>query len=242
MNWLGWSNHLMKWLYMILKLSGIWWLFNVPYVFLSVNLLAAREIDAVHTIVLIGIILFPFVAAPATASVMGITRRFLKGDDGFPLFKMFLHYYKREYKKSMGFGCLNASILVVFYLALRYYAGISSILAIVFYVLVIVTPFFFLYVYCFLVDQELPLKAYLTNTMFLLLMHPLNAILMILDAVAAAYIMWRVFPPLLIFILPGLTAIIVTHFYQKSMGAEMKKRKLVQNLHSNQINTYQQLD
>ncbi|MGP7819339.1 YesL family protein [Niallia sp. 01092] len=220
------SNNMIKRLYIILKLTGIWWLFNAPYVFLGVNLLAAPDVASVHTIVIIGIVLLPFVAIPATVAALAIARRYVKGDDSFPFFKAFWNYYKREYVKSMVLGCLNAIVLIVFYLALRYYAALSSPLAIVFYVLVILTPFFFLYVYSFLVDQELPLKAYLYNTIFLLLMHPLNTILMILNVLVAAYILWVVLPPLLIFILPGLSVLIVTYFYQKSMGLEIKKQEI----------------
>lgn len=225
MNWFKISNNLIQWLYMILKLTGIWWLFNMPYAFLGVFLLVAPDVSIVHTIIIIGIVLLPFVAIPTTVATLAIARRYVKTDDVFPFLKVFWNYYKREYVKSMVLGSLNTSVLIVFYLALRYYAGLSSLLAIVFYALVIVTPLFFLYVYSYLVDQELPLKAYLTNTMFLLLVHPLNAILMILDVMVTAYILWVVLPPLLLFILPGLVALIVTYFYQKSMGVEIKKWK-----------------
>ncbi|WP_445505955.1 YesL family protein [Niallia sp. 03190] len=226
MNWSHLSNNMIKRLYIILKLTGIWWLFNAPYAFLAVNILAAPDVASVHTIVILGIVLLPFVAVPTTVAALAIARRYVKGDDAFPFFKAFWNYYKREYVKSMVLGCLNAIVLIVFYLALRYYAGLSSPLAIVFYVLVILTPFFFLYVYSFLVDQELPLKAYLYNTIFLLLMHPLNTILMILNVLVAAYILWVALPPLLIFILPGLSVLIVTYFYQKSMGVEIKKQEI----------------
>lgn len=223
MNWLKYSDNLMKWLYMILKLTGIWWLFNIPYAFLGLQLFVAPDITSVHTMVIIGIFLLPFVAVPATVATLAITRRYANGDDEFPFLKVYWNYYKREYRKSMLFGCLNATMLVVFYLALRYYTGLSSLLAIVFYTLVIITPFFFLFVYSFLVDQELPLKAYLSNTLFLMLMHPFNTILMILDTVVIAFILWIVFPPLLIFIFPGLVALIVTYFFQKSVGVEINK-------------------
>ncbi|MGF6950073.1 putative membrane protein YesL [Neobacillus sp. B4I6] len=235
MNLFKYSDQLMKGLYMILKLTGIWWLFNLPYVFLGVNLLGAPDVTIVHTMVIVGIVLLPFVAVPTTVATLALARRYVKGDDGFPFLKIFWNYYKREYVKSMVLGCLNATALIVFYLSLRYYSGLSSLLAIVFYVLVIVTPFFFLFVYSFLVDQELPLKAYLTNAMYLLFLHPLNTVLMILDAVVAAYIMWMVFPAFLLFILPGLIALIVTYFYQKSMGNEIKKRKPVHNLNANSL-------
>ncbi|WP_342433087.1 DUF624 domain-containing protein [Neobacillus sp. FSL H8-0543] len=226
MNWFRYSDDLMKGLYNILKLTGIWWLFNVLYAFLGLNLLVAPDVASVHTIVIVGIVLLPFVAIPTTVATLGIARRYVKGDDTFPLFKVFWKYLKRDYVKSMLLGILNATVLFAFYLAFRYYSGLSSLLENVFYVLVVVTPFFFLYVYCYLVDQELPLKNYLTNTMFLLVIHPMNSIFMILDAVVAAYIMWLVFPPLLLFILPGLTALIVTYFFQKSMSVEIQKKHL----------------
>ncbi len=233
MNWFTFSDHLTKRLYIILKLTGIWWLFNVPYAFLGVNLLAAPDVASVHTIFIVGMVLLPFVAIPATVATLAIARRYMKDNDVFPFLQVFWKYYKREYRKSMILGCLNAMVVVVFYLALQYYAGMSLLLTIVFYTLVIVTPFFFLFVYSFLVDQELPLQAYLINTIFLLLMHPLNAILVILALMITTYILWVAFPPLLIFIFPGLVALIVTYFYQKSMGAEIKKRQPVHNLNVN---------
>ena len=223
MNWLNFMNQLAQWIYMILKLTGIWWLFNLPYVLIGALLLLAPDVGSIHTLNIIGIILLPFVAIPSTVATLAIARRYMKEDDVFPLLQVFWSYYKREYKKSMVVGCLSAVIWIVFYLALRYYAGISSLLAIVFYMLVVLTPFFFMYVYSFLVDQKLPLKSYLTNTLFLLLMHPLNTFLMILDAIVIAYVLWVVFPPLLVFIYPGFIALIVTYFYQKSMDVEIEK-------------------
>ncbi|MFP3122477.1 DUF624 domain-containing protein [Ectobacillus funiculus] len=233
MNWFTFGDHLTKRLYIILKLTGIWWLFNVPYAFLGMKLLAAPDVASVHTIFTIGMVLLPFVAIPATVATLAIARRFMKDDDAFPFLQVFWKSYKREYRKSMILGCLNAMMAVVLYLALQYYAGMSLLLTIVFYTLLIVTPFFFLFVYSFLVDQELPLQAYLINTIFLLLMHPLNAILVILALMITTYILWVAFSPLLIFIFPGLAALIVTYFYQKSMGAEIKKRQPVHNLNAN---------
>lgn len=225
MNLFKYSDHLMKWLYMIIKLTGTWWLFNMPYALLGAYLLGAPDVSTVHTIVITGIILLPFVAIPTTVATLALARRYMKGDEEFPFLKVFWNYYKREYVKSMIFGCINATLLIVFYLSLRYYAGLSTLLAIVFYALVIVTPFYFLYVYSFLVDQELPMKAYFTNTMVILFKYPLNSVLMILETIGAVYIMWMVLPPLLFLILPGLAALIVTYFYHKSMGLEIKKRQ-----------------
>lgn len=230
MNWFGMSNNLIRWVYTILKLTGIWWLFSLPYAFLGVTLLIARDVDTVHTIVVSGIVLLPFILIPATVASLAIARKYVKGEEVFPFLKGFWTYYKREYKKSMVLGCLNVAIMVIFYLALRYYSGISYLLAIFFYVLVIITPFFFLLLYSFLVDQELPLKAYISNTFFLLITHPLNTFLMILYIVVVTYVLWVIFSPLLLFILPGLIVLIVTYFFQKSISIEIQKRQPVHKL------------
>ncbi|MBT2755843.1 DUF624 domain-containing protein [Mesobacillus foraminis] len=229
MNLLKVSNPLMKWLYMMLKLTGIWWLYNLPYIFLGVNLLAAKDVEAVHTIVITGICLLPFAAVPSTAAALAIARKYLKGDGEFPFFHSFWHYYKREYKKSVVLGLLNVALLIVFYLALRYYAELSALLAVFFYLLLVLTPFFFLYVCSYLVDQELPLKGYLINAFYLLIMHPLNTTLMVTVVLASGYFLWAALPPLLILIMPGLVAFTMTYFYQKSMAAEIKKSSALSN-------------
>lgn len=213
----------MKWLFVLLKLTGIWWIFNLPNIFLGVNLLAARDVEAVNTIVITGICLLPFTAVPSTVAALAIARRYLKGDEEFAFLQSFWGYFKREYVKSMVLGLINAALLIVFYMAQRYYAGLSTLLAVFFYLLVIATPFFFLYVYSYLADQELPLNVYLSNAFFLLIMHPLNATLMVSAVLAAIYFFWAALPALLVLILPGLVAFSVTYFYQKSMKAEMKK-------------------
>lgn len=233
MNLFQHSNHLMNSLYTILKLTGIWWLLNVPYILIGAYLWGAPDVTTVHMMGITGLILFPFVAIPATVTTLALARKYIKGYEELPFFKVFWKYYKREYVKSMIFGIINTAVLTVFYLSIRYYAGLSPILAIFFYALAIVTSFFFLYVYSFLVDQELPLKAYLSNSMMLLLKYPLNGLLMIFEIFAAAYIMWMVFPPLLLFILPGLVALLSTYFYEKSMRAELKKRQTSQELFTN---------
>lgn len=225
MNWFNFSNHLIKWLYLILKLTGIWWLFNIPYVFLGIILLMAPDTGTIHTMFLAGAVLLPFVAIPATVATLAIVRRYGRDDHSFSFLKAFWKYYRREYVKSMILGGINTTVLIIFYLALRYYADMSSFLAVVFYSLVIVTPFFFLLVYSFLVDQALPIKAYLTNTVFLFLVHPFNTLLMILDVSVPALLLWMVLPPLLLIIFPGFAALIVTHFFQKSMSKEIKRQQ-----------------
>jgi uncharacterized membrane protein YesL len=233
MNLFQHSNHLMKSLYMILKLTGFWWFLNVPYVLLGAYLWGAPDVTTVHTMGITGLMLLPFVAIPATVTTLALARRYVKSDEELPFLKVFWKYYKRDYVKSMILGIINTTVLTVFYLSIRYYAGISPLLAIFFYTLVFVTPFFFLYVYSFLVDQELPLKAYLSNSMMLLFKHPINGLLMIFEIFAATYIIWMVFPPLLFFILPGLVALLSTYFYQKSMRTEFEKWQINLELNTN---------
>ncbi|MBP3039023.1 DUF624 domain-containing protein [Bacillaceae bacterium Marseille-Q3522] len=223
MNWVNVSNKLIQWVFIVMKLTGIWWLFNFPYVILGLLLMRAPTVANVNTIFIVCIVLFPIIIVPATVATLAITRRYGRDDDNFSFVKVFWKYYKTEYVRSLTLGCLNIIVLILFYIALRYYSGQSSLLAMIFYILVILTPFFFLYVYSFLVDQELPVRTYLTNTIYLLLMHPINTSLMILDVIGLAVILWFAFPPLLLFVLPGLLALIVTHFFQKGIKVETLK-------------------
>ncbi|MCO7176037.1 DUF624 domain-containing protein [Sporolactobacillus kofuensis] len=225
MNWMHFSDQLIKWVYLILKLTGIWWLFNSPYAFLGAVLLLVHDPSSVHSVFITSVALLPFVAIPALVAMLATARRYGRDDRSFSFLKSFWSYYRRDYKKSIILGGVNTGMLILFYFASRYYAELSSLLTAVFYLLLFVTPFFFLLVYSFLVDQQLSLKTYFSNTIFLSLKHPLNTLLMIMDIVVAIFLMWKIFPPLLVLVLPGLVALVTTHFYQKSMDTEIRKQQ-----------------
>jgi uncharacterized membrane protein YesL len=225
MNWTHVSNQFIHWFYLILKLTGIWWLFNLPYALLGALLMRVPDVGSAHALFITSVVLLPFVAIPASVATLAITRRYGREERSFSFFKSFWSYYRRDYVKSMLLGGINTTVLTSLYLASRYYAAFSLFLTGVFYFLLFVTPIFFLIVYSLFVDQQLPIKTYFTNAVFLFLIHPINTLMMTVNIAAAALLMWWMFPPLLIMIFPGLVAAVGTHFYQKSMATELGKQQ-----------------
>ncbi len=224
MNWVKFSERVVKWLTPILLLTAIWWLFNLPDVFLALMIFTAHRVDSIRIAVLTMIVLMPFVTIPATTGVLAVARKYESSSDAFSFFKFFLKYYRRDYLKSMTLGLINTLVLAICYISLQYYASLSTIIAILFYLLLFLIPFYFLVLYSFLVDQELKVKTYFSNSLFLFIIHPVNMLTMIANITVIALLFWVIFKPLLVILFPGLCALIVMRYFKKSIDKEIENK------------------
>ncbi|MCV3295622.1 MAG: DUF624 domain-containing protein [Oenococcus sp.] len=224
MNWVKLSKTIINIVSPILFLSAVWWLLNFPYALLAVMIFTAKNSTMVQTAVASGLLFMPISAIPATVTTLALARRYFKDGHHLPSWKTELFYYRRDYLKSLIFGLINLSLLIIFYVSARYYARFFAFLAVIFIVLLVLLPFFFMILYSFLVDQQLSYRAYAANSFFMLVAHPVNSLLMMIDVAGTAFLLWVTFPPLLPILFPGSCVLLVTHYFKKSLDKEISKR------------------
>jgi uncharacterized membrane protein YesL len=217
-----------KYVYAVVRITMVWWMLNLPFLFLLFAIFGVKNEREVGTLVLTGLVLVPFILVPATLGALGVGRDFFKYENDFPLFSTFLKYFKREYVNGLKVGVIFIVILSIFYLGYSYYSKLlGTITGYVFILFMIVAHFFFIFLLTILVDRSFQFWGYLKVTAQLMSRHPVLMFSMMIEAVLIIYISAIFMPSLLIFVCPGIILLLATHFYRECLKQEEKKDTLI---------------
>ncbi|UFT99226.1 DUF624 domain-containing protein [Radiobacillus kanasensis] len=97
-------NSVSEWIMRFSVTNLLWLLFNLPIVFLVMNLVFADQLADAYILIGLLIVLAPFVLVPSTAAMFALVREWMMKDDSISLWKSFLQFYKKEYGKMWKAG------------------------------------------------------------------------------------------------------------------------------------------
>lgn len=98
---------LSEWFMKFTLVNILWLIFNLPIVFLMLNLLLSETIGGRLIFLMPIIILLPFIFFPATTAMFAMAREWVfKDRENNTIVKTYWKYYKENYKRSMFNGFL----------------------------------------------------------------------------------------------------------------------------------------
>lgn len=130
-----------EWIMRLLIINAIWLLFNLPIVYLMLDMFFRNSIEEVFTLLLAIILLLPFVFFPATTAMFALVRRWIIGKGTRGLFTKHWYFYKQNYFRSV-IGSIPF-LFLGFLWVMNYRATVIVSGSLIFYVYVFVAILFF---------------------------------------------------------------------------------------------------
>ncbi|PFN97218.1 hypothetical protein COJ85_22895 [Bacillus sp. AFS076308] len=169
-------------------------------------------------------------AAPATAALFSIVRKWLMDETDLPIFRTFLNTYKKEFGKANKLGWLMAIIGMFLYIDFKFLINIGGTIQYVLSIpLLIITLLFFitlLYIFPVYVHYELRLGQYIKNSFYIGIINMHITILMI-AAMVLLVLLYSYFPGFVPFLGVSLVSLIIMIGAKQSFHRiDAKQKKL----------------
>lgn len=166
---------------------------------------------------LLGLVVFGFF--PATVSMFSITRKWIRGEKDFPMFKTFLSSYKVSFIQINIIGSLLTILGIVLYIDLRFFQTTGSLILSLFNYLIIFAFFIyfvvFLYIFPMYVHFKLKTFAYMKHALIIVLGKPIHSIMMVVGSFLI-YTMMSMLPVMLIFVGGSLLSLVLMWIAMRS--------------------------
>ncbi|WP_100010054.1 YesL family protein [Lentibacillus sediminis] len=149
---------------------------------------------------MVGLVIFGFF--PATTAMFAIIRKWVMGEQEFPVFKTFWKYYKSEFKKVNLLGLVLVVIGSILYIDLQIFPSGDNLLFLVVRVGLIILSIFFLvmlmYFFPVYVHFDFPFSQYLKYPIMMSIIAPLQTVLLLVSTYLIYLIMVSI-PGLILF-------------------------------------------
>ena len=117
----------------------LWIVFNLPIIFIVLNMLFVEQIESLVFLMIPFIILLPFFFFPATTAMFGVVRDWIiKDEEGHQIFKLYWRYYKENYKRSIANGLVLTTAWVVLAADIYYFYEKNTAIMIFFIIMGII--------------------------------------------------------------------------------------------------------
>ena len=110
-----------EWVMRLLIINLLWITFNIPIVYLVINLIAVENINELFMVAITIAALLPFVFFPATSALFAVTRKWVMKETDIRIIHSFLRYYKENYVRSMIGGLVLGAIWTLYVLDYYYF-------------------------------------------------------------------------------------------------------------------------
>src|SRR5690554_6438116 len=137
----------------LLVTNLLWLIFNIPLVYLAVNLIVVKNISELLMVAITIAVLMPFIFFPATTAMFAVVRKWVMKETDSPIIRSFWRYYKENYLRSMLGGLILGVLWLIYVLDYYYFIimiGESFSPALLFFLsIVFLILFIFLFVFTF---------------------------------------------------------------------------------------------
>lgn len=196
-----------EWIMKFSVVNILWIIFNIPFLFILLNLFLVYQIEGILFSLILLAILAPLLLFPATTAVFASVRAWImKKDEHRGLIKSFWTYYKENYKRSLFSGLIFTFLWIVWAFDLYYFSQKNGILTILF---IIMGVFLFVWTINFFsvtVHYHMQLFESVKNALLITLGSPVLFITVVLSSAVILYIGIYVFQALLLFFACSLIA------------------------------------
>jgi len=217
-----------EWIMKFSMINLFWILFNIPIVFLLLNLLFIEQKEALPFLLIPIILLMPILFFPATIPMFGMVRGWISKDEGSShLFKSYWGYYKENYKRSALIGLILTLAWMIWAADVYYFFNDNnSIMMFLFMIMGIILYVFSINLFSVTVHYHMKLFTALKNTLLLTIGSPVLFIAVAISSGVVLYISLNVFR----FFLPFLTGSLIAFlsfsaFYRNHLNSIEKTKK-----------------
>jgi uncharacterized membrane protein YesL len=171
---------------------------------------------------LLGLVVFGI--SPATVAMFTIIRKWIMGDNDFPVFQTFWNSYKKEFLRGNRLGLIIALLAYIIFIDLNY-IKLDTIIQIPLYLIIFAIVMTILYIFPVYVHYNVTFIQLFKNSFFIMMVNPLSSILMLIGFVALFFVM-KFLPALSFFFGGSLSAgIIMSSCYLAFQKIEKKLQK-----------------
>jgi uncharacterized membrane protein YesL len=171
---------------------------------------------------LLGLVVFGI--SPATVAMFTIIRKWIMGDNEFPVFQTFWNSYKKEFLRGNRLGLIIALLAYIIFIDLNY-IKLDTIIQIPLYLIIFAIVMTILYIFPVYVHYNVTFIQLFKNSFFIMMVNPLSSIMMLIGFVALFFVM-KFLPALLFFFGGSLSAgIIMSSCYLAFQKIEKKLQK-----------------
>ncbi|MGO4936086.1 hypothetical protein ACTQ54_00325 [Fundicoccus sp. Sow4_H7] len=203
-----------KWGFLVVTVSVLCLIFNLPYLYLFLNMLTSTSMNEVGTLFVTAIILIPFVFSPSLLMILKYVRNdYLNKNNGI---KLVFQYYKENYLNAISHGFIFIFIVFIVYAVYWFYSQYFIIPYQILSIVYLIISVLYIFVSLYSIDREEKIIEYWKKTVRIWLNHPILCIYMISFIYFIGYIS-TLNGALLLFAAPGVIIYIVRYFYFEMM-------------------------
>ena len=178
----------------------LWLFFNIPIIFVGLNLLITDTDGEFIFFSAIIMILLPFFFFPATTAMFALVRRWVLNEVDIPLVRSFWKYYKENYVRSMLGGFVIVLIWAILLIDYFYFVNfVNDLLKYLFYALFFFVAMFTIHFFSNTVHFQTKLRISLKNALYMTLKNPIISLIVTLMNIIIVVISLKIAPFLLLF-------------------------------------------
>lgn len=114
-----------EWVMRLVGTNLLWVAFNIPIVYLGLNLILVEDISQLFMVAVTIVVLIPFIFFPATTAMFAITRKWVMKETDIPIIRSYLKYYKENYVRSMVGGLILTVVWVAYVVDYYFFFGLK---------------------------------------------------------------------------------------------------------------------
>lgn len=200
---------LSEWFMKFTLVNILWLIFNLPIVFLLLNLLLSETVAGKLLFLIPMIILLPFIFFPATTAMFAMAREWVfKDRENNVIVKTYWKYYKENYKRSMLNGFLLTIIWGIWSADIYYFVENSIYMFCFFLIMGIPLYVFTLNLFSVTVHYDMSYRKALKTTFFITMGSPTLFLAVAISTGFVLYLSVNIFS----FLIPFLTGTLMAFF------------------------------
>ena len=184
----------------------LWIIFNLPIIYLLLNLLFVERIEGLIFLMIPVIMLMPILFFPATTAMFAMVRGWIIHDEGSDkLIKSFWGYYKENYKRSVASGLILTMAWLIWAVDIYYFFNENQIMMLLFIIMGIVLFVYSINLFSITVHYNMKFLPSLKNAFLITMGSPLLFVAVAISSGVVLFISFNVFN----FFLPFLTGSLI---------------------------------
>lgn len=213
------------WLIRFVTLNVLWLIFNIPLLYLTLNLIASKTSDHLLTNAITIAVLSPFVFFPATTAMFGIARQWIIGKHEISIFKFFWKYYRENYVRSLFGGLIAIPLLAILIFDYVYFRQTQSPLIYIFLFVGVFLYVCLMHFFSNTVHVKLNFSTTLRNSFLLSVGSPLHTIGILSSSFIVIFISISYFSSLIFLGTGSLIAFCSFYLYYQSYQKHLDESK-----------------
>lgn len=194
-----------EWIMRLAVTNLLWVLFNVPIIFIGLNLLVVDSTDQFIFLCVVVLVLLPFFFFPATMSMFAVVRGWIINEADVKIIRSFWKHYKMNYVRSMFGGIIIVLIWAVLLVDYYYFVNfISDLIKYLFYALFFFLIMFTIHFFSNTVHFHSKLLPSLKNSLLMTLKNPIISLIVTFINILIIVISFKLAPFLIPFFMGSL--------------------------------------